>query len=619
MNRPGQEALGNDFDQLADEQIAACLNPGDPKSFFLFAGAGSGKTRSLVLALEHIRRTWGDRLRRAGQRVGVITFTNAASDEIKRRIQFDPLFDVRTIHSFAWSLIEGLNHDIRAWLTIKLAEDISELQAQEAKGRAGKASTERKLKIASSTKRFELLPSITRFIYSPTGTNRTRDSLNHAEVIQLTSHLLSSKRRMQSIFVGRYPILLVDESQDTSEALVDALFQVEAQHRGAFSLGLIGDMMQRIYSDGKDELGKDLPEGWQTPSKKMNHRCPSRIVTLINKVRSSVDDHQQQSRDDAGEGFIRLFIFSAESGNKPELEARMARVMAEVTGDASWTTPSSVKTLTLEHRMAAARLGCLEVFSALYELDSMSLLNGTQSLATFFTNEILSIVEAHQTGDRFALMRTLKSYSPLLTPEALKANLGRAHLAAVQASVDDLLSLWANGADPSLLQVLRRIASRKLLDVPERLLAWSSDEIHLDAEEEELDEATQRRHDIIDRLLAAPFSQIEPLREYLAGRARFDTHQGVKGLEFDRVMVIMDDTESRGFMFKYEDLFGGKADGKVLEATRRLFYVTASRAKKSLALVAYSSNPDRVKRFVVNQGWFTEDEIVENLPKTGSG
>jgi len=205
------------------------------------------------------------------------------------------------------------------------------LTALEARGRAGKASTERKLKIASSTKRLESLPSITRFIYSPTGNNRTRDSLHHAEVIKLASHLLNSKPRMQDIFVGRYPILLVDESQDTSEALVDALFQVAAQQAGAFSLGLIGDMMQRIYSDGKDDLGKNLPVGWQTPSKKMNHRCSSRIVALINKVRSSVDNHEQRPRDDAAEGVVRMFVIPAEIGNKPELEARIVQVMAETT------------------------------------------------------------------------------------------------------------------------------------------------------------------------------------------------------------------------------------------------------------------------------------------------
>lgn len=608
------EALGNEVDQLADEQIAFCLDPSSPKSFFLFAGAGSGKTRSLVSALEHTQKTWGDRLRRGGQRVGVITFTNAASEEIKRRIQFDPLFDVRTIHSFAWSLIDGLNNDIRAWLAAKLAEDIKKLHADEAKGRAGKASTERKLRIASSTKRLEGLPAITRFIYSPTGTNRTRDALNHAEVIQLTSHLLSSKPRMQSIFVGRYPFLLVDESQDTNEALVDALFQVEAQQAGRFSLGLIGDMMQRIYSDGKDDLGRNLPEGWQTPRKKMNHRCPTRIVTLINKVRSPVDEHQQQSRDDANEGAVRLFLMPAEQPDKAKLEARMAQVMARTTGDDEWTTPTSVKTLTLEHKMAAARLGCLDLFSALYEVDSMSLLNGTQPLATFFTEEVFSIFDAQRSGERFALMKMLKTYSPLLTPEALRSHPERAYLLSIQDSVSDFISLWNNDADPSLLQVLRRVAAHNLLEVPERLMAWVMDDDESNADGVELDESTRKRIETINSLLATPFSQVEPLREYLAGRARFDTHQGVKGLEFDRVMVVMDDTEARGFTFKYEDLFGGKTEGKTLEATRRLFYVTASRAKKSLALVAYSSNPARVKRFVLDQGWFSPDEVIEDLP-----
>lgn len=614
MSVPPDAVGDEDLDRQADEQIARCLDPMDQMSFFLFAGAGSGKTRSLVLALERIQETWGDRLRRRGQRVGVITFTNAASEEIKRRIQFDQLFDVRTIHSFAWSLIDGFDHDIRVWLTAKLHHDIAKLEVLEANGRASKASTERKLKIESSNKRLALLPSITRFIYSPTGTNRTRDSLNHAEVIQLTSHLLSSKPVMQSIFVGRYPILLVDESQDTDKELIDALFHAEARHAGAFSLGLIGDMMQRIYSNGKDDLGSNLPGNWQTPSKKMNHRCPARVITLINRVRSSVDDHQQQARKDAAEGIVRFFILPANSGNKSGLEARMAQVMADTTGDPAWTTPSEVKTLTLEHKMAAARLGCLDVFSALYELDPMSLLSGTQPLAALFANEVLPIVEAHKSGDRFALMRTLKAWSPLLSPESLRIEDGRAHLSSVQAAVDDLLSLWENAADPSLLEVLRRVASNQLLTVPERLAAWAVDNGETVESDEQIDEATRRRHEIIDRLLAAPFSQIEPLREYLAGRARFDTHQGVKGLEFDRVMVIMDDTEARGFMFKYEDLFGGKTDGKVLEATRRLFYVIASRAKKSLALVAYSSNPERVKRFVLDHGWFAEDEVVENLP-----
>jgi DNA helicase-2/ATP-dependent DNA helicase PcrA len=69
-------------------------------------------------------------------------------------------------------------------------------------------------------------------------------------------------------------------------------------------------------------------------------------------------------------------------------------------------------------------------------------------------------------------------------------------------------------------------------------------------------------------------------------------------------------------MFKYEDLFGGKPAGdKTVEGTKRLFYVTCSRAKESLALVAYTSSPDRVRNFVLSDGWFNEDEVLIGFQK----
>lgn len=604
------EGRDEDVDAAADAEIAACLDPASPTSFFLFAGAGSGKTRSLVSALSHVHKNWGPQLLQRGQSVAVVTFTNAACDEIKRRVQFDPLFDVRTIHSFAWSLIEGLNTDIRIWLTDHLAAEIDELRRKDASGRASKAREERIAKIASNTARLEAMPGIRRFIYSPTGANRTRDALNHREVIKITAHFLSEKPRMRSIFVGRYPILLVDESQDTNAALIDAFFSVDAEHTGAFSMGLIGDMMQRIYADGKDNLGEDLPATWRKPKKVINHRCPSRIIDLLNVVRSATDQQQQRPRTDAPPGLVRLFILPADHPDAPGAEDEITRMMAELTGDDAWAVREQVKTLTLEHKMAARRLGCFDVFSALYALDPQGLTQRTQPIAIFFTDQVLPIIEAHQAGDRFGLMRLLKMQSPLMSPQLLAANPGRDHLAAVQAAVDALAALSNGQNDPSLLAVLREIARSNLLEIPDRLIAWVYDGEDVDARDDEDDPKTRARIQAIDSLLASPFSQIQPLREYLAGRARFDTHQGVKGLEFERVMVVMDDFEAKGFAFKYEDLFGGKTEGKIVESTRRLFYVVASRAAKSLALVAYTAEPARVRDFAVRSGWLKDDEIV---------
>lgn len=363
--------VDDQVDASVDKEIAGCLDLAAPRSFFLFAGAGSGKTRSLVNALKHVQTTYGANLRYAGQRVAVITFTNAACDEIKRRLDFDPTIDVSTIHSFAWSLINGLNRDIREWLRMALVDDIAALELDEAKGRKGtKASATRISQIASKQRRLQNLDSIRRFVYSPTGDNRGRDALTHSEVIKITSQFLQSKPSMQSILVGRYPFLLIDESQDTNKSLIDALLAVQAAHNKSFALGLLGDMMQRIYSDGKEGLGQGLPGDWAKPVKKLNHRCPKRVVTLINKLRVATDGHQQQPRTDSTEGCVRLFILGADTADKPAVEAAIARYMANVSGDERWEDPKGYKSLTLEHRMAARRMGFLEVFVALYEAES---------------------------------------------------------------------------------------------------------------------------------------------------------------------------------------------------------------------------------------------------------
>jgi len=623
MSAPGAMA-DNEIDAPVDAEIRKCLDLAAPQSFFLFAGAGSGKTRSLVSALQYVRDTFGDTLRIRGQRVAVITYTNAASEEIKRRLAFDPTIDVSTIHSFAWSLIDGLNRDIREWLRTELAAEIEELRAKEAGGRGTgtAASATRLRKIASKTKRLQNLDTVKRFVYSPTGENRGRDSLNHAEVIQLTSYFLKSKPSMQNILVGRYPILLIDESQDTNKHLIDALFAVQAQHKGGFVLGLLGDMMQRIYSDGKDGLGSNLPADWATPGKQMNHRCPKRVVTLINKVRSATDRQVQLPRSDSIEGSVRLFILSSDTADKPAAEQAIALHMAKVAGDEKWGDLEQCKSLTLEHRMAASRVGFLELFVPLYEVESWrtNLLDGSLPIVRFFSDEVLPLVKARLSGDRFAVARLARNLSPLLSSEALrKADDQQAQLKLASAAIDHLVELFKEGADPSLVDVLRSVAGNNLLSIPESLLASVSGEKAVNTEDPPADasgvDREAERAAAIEKFLLASFSQVERFTSYVSGKAHFDTHQGVKGLEFDRVMVIMDDKDARGFMFKYENLFGGKGVGDPsVEGVRRLFYVTCSRARQSLALVAYTESPERVRKFVTDEGWFAADEIVMGVP-----
>jgi DNA helicase-2/ATP-dependent DNA helicase PcrA len=626
----------NHVDDHVDAEIASYLNLDTPKSFFLFAGAGSGKTRSLVEALKHVRNAYGRRLRLQRKKVAVITYTNAACDEIKQRLDYDPVVEVSTIHSFVWSLIQGFHSDIKEWLKIDLQRSIVDLNEQQSRGRGGKAAIDRAHKIESKQRRLKMLDSVKQFTYSPTGVNRGRDALNHAEVIKLGAYFLTEMRLMQSILVTRFPILLVDESQDTNRHLMDAFLDVQKAQRERFALGLFGDTMQRIYSDGKVGLGNDLPQDWATPAKVMNHRCPKRVIRLINRIRSVVDEQVQRARSDKEEGLVRLFILPTSIADKPAMELRIMNSMAAVSADEQWKDRAGVKTLMLEHHMAARRMGFSEIFDPLYETDDGSLqtalLEGTLSGLRFFYETILTLRTAFLLKDDFAVAALVRQASPLVSRSALKAAADGnqvSHVVAAQRAVDALMDLWSKGRQPSLMEVLKSVAASRLFDIPDSLQAIA---VRSEAEQAAVTQGSTAPTvkdadsdpvvDGWDKALQAAFSQIEPYAAYVTGKAPFGTHQGIKGLQFPRVLVVMDDETQRGFLFAYEKLFGAKPKSKTdleheqqgtdssLDRTRRLLYVTCSRAEKGLALVAYTSDPQKVRTHVLKEGWFDESEVV---------
>src|SRR5690606_4924802 len=111
-------------------------------------------------------------------------------------------------------------------------------------------------------------------------------------------------------------------------------------HNDSFILGLFGDTMQRIYADGKTGLAEAIPADWAKPRKEMNHRCPTRVIELINKIRRDDDGKEQRPRSDAQPGVIRLFLLPHTTTNKSAAEASIADRMADIAGDPAWANGS---------------------------------------------------------------------------------------------------------------------------------------------------------------------------------------------------------------------------------------------------------------------------------------
>lgn len=600
-------------DNNIDLQLKECVSNEKRKSFFLFAGAGSGKTYSLVKLLENIQNVWGNKLMREHRQVAVITYTNAATDEIMRRIDYNPLFHVSTIHSFVWDSIKTYQKDIKARYLQRLQANIYELQAKidATKNKETKTYKANQEKINHLIERKEAKEKIDKFIYNPNGDNLKANSLNHSDVIEIGTQMLQENLLLQQIITQQYPFMLIDESQDTRSGLVDAFFTIQKNFPNDFTLGLIGDIKQRIYMDGKADIKNLIPADWEKPEKVMNYRCSKRIIQLANKISSVLDGSEQQARDDAPEGYVHLFLVNSHNvldKNAKELDVRAK--MSAITGDEQWN--SDVKVLTLEHSMAAVRLDFKDFYELFARLPKyqMSFLQGDMAEMSFFANMVFPLMTMLKENDGIGVLNLLKKKSPLL--EAVPDRDYPEMLAKIRNVLDELRS--SNLEEMKVSEIIEFVQRNMLFVIPDHLT------LALNSKEEEVDKDDKESLAWV-RALQLPLRQFKAYDDYVHERTPYATHQGVKGLEFPRVLVLIDEEAAKGNMFSYEKLFNvtplSQTDIKNKEMckensivrTSRLFYVTCTRAKESLAILMYTSNTERAKQTAIHNGWFGKNEI----------
>lgn len=601
-------------DNNIDLQLKGYISNEERKSFFLFAGAGSGKTYSLVKLLENIQVIWGNKLKQEHRQVAVITYTNAATDEIMRRIDYNPLFHVSTIHSFVWDSIKTYQKDIKARYLQRLQANIDELQAKidATKNKETKTYKANQEKINYLIERKEAKEKIDKFIYNPNGDNLKANSLNHSDVIEIGTQMMQENLLLQQIITQQYPFMLIDESQDTRSGLVDAFFTIQKSFPNDFTLGLIGDIKQRIYMDGKADIKNLIPADWEKPEKVMNYRCSKRIIQLANKISSVLDGSEQQARDNAPEGYVHLFLVNSHDVlDKNAKELDMRAKMSVITGDEQWN--SDVKVLTLEHRMAAVRLDFEDFYELFARLPKyqMSFLQGEMAEMSFFANMVFPLMTMLKEYDGIGVLNLLKKKSPLL--EAVPDRNYPEVLGKIRKVLDNLRS--SKLEEMKVSEIIEFIQKTSLFDIPDYLL------LALKSKEEDIDKDDTEAL-VWVKALQLPLGQFKAYDDYVHDRTPYATHQGVKGLEFPRVLVLVDDKEAKGNLFSYDKLFKvaplsntdiqNKEKGKdnSLDRTGRLFYVTCTRAKESLAIVMYTSDPEKAKKTSIENEWFNEDEIT---------
>ena len=612
-------------DTPADVSLRKCLNGAKKRSFIVVAGAGSGKTTSLVKALATIVKEHGPALKRNRQRVACITYTEIAAAEIWTDVGSDPLVHVSTIHSFLWMLVRSFHMDIRSWVDRRIGEKLDELRDQAAKfgPRVQERTREKNRRdIERYDRERERIGSVAAFTYG-TGSNYPKGLLGHDDVLKIATEFLTERPLFRTLLAQQFPFVFVDESQDTTPGVVEALKAVEFQMRGKFCLGFFGDPMQRIYPTGVGDVAAE--DGWLTIPKPENFRCATSVLAVANAIRRDGDDLvQTRGRTEQIDGVsqpvvgtARIFVLPTD-GDRDEYIARVRNWVADQNGDPAWRSnaDNSVKVLVIVHRMAATRLGFGDLYAALNDKAPDAFKNGFLDASAWplrpFISFALPLSDALQNRREFEAMSILRQHCALIKKEELRGKNVSELLSRLRHASLRLATLMQVDEGRTVREILIFIRDNGLASLDPRVLAFLEQQLppaDKDADEPDEEEAG-KEVSAMEAFLACPAAQLWGYRRYLEDESPFSTQQGIKGAEFPRVLVVLDDEEGTHTQFSYDKYLRIKPlsdrdlknikEGKetVVDRTRRLFYVCCTRALIDLVVVLFTSEPELAEQRV---------------------
>ena len=526
-----------------DAQIIETLKSGH--SFRVEAGAGSGKTYSLNRAIEWIQANkWSDYSRKK-QNVVCITYTNAAVDVIAERLAKDSFILPSTIHSFAWNAIKQYQSVL----------------------------------VDAVTTNPDFLPDegdfnkVTEVAY--TLGHRYKENgiqyLYHDDVLKLFCLLLDNTK-FRRVFADKYPLILIDEYQDSYKPIIDRFVDYFIAKGIGPQFGFFGDAWQTIYQSNK-ACGAIEHDNIDVIKKSSNFRSAPRIVQLLNNIRP---DLPQKSAIDGFDGEVVVITCEDYNGARrtdhnfkgelpPEvLKSRLDEIEAKINQD----TPNdeSLKILMITHKVLATQQGYEQLLDVLGD----GLRNKEDPFLLFFMNTVEPIYKALCTSNTQLLFDTLdiKRYPITKKSEKVKWQELREQLVEARAQ--------------KAINVLELVYQTGLIPIPPKLDGYYR--LYRDAPETiYIAEVTIRS------FLELEYTQFLAAIDFLYPEAVFSTEHGVKGEEYDNVVFVVSKGWNQYQFETYAPMITGhspvpKGKEASFERNRNLFYVCCSRPKKRLFL-----------------------------------
>lgn len=601
----------------AIEQIKKHIEEG--KSFVLEAGAGSGKTYTLIETLKYLIKNKGDELIKANQKIVCITYTNVAKNEIIGRIEYNELVLVLTIHEFLWSSIKQYQKQLK----IELCK-LNEIYFEKDRTR-GKTDSRY---IENLSERIELVDKVE---YNDSSFNDfEKGVIQHDDVIEIAKMMYENYPLLTDILSKKYPYIFIDEYQDTAEATIFCLLDcLLKRNNNKLTIGFYGDSHQKIYNYGVGDLEKYYnSEGFRIElvKKEENYRSSISVVGLLNNFRKNIQQKPQKEKKGSA-----IFIYWEKHPAKPKKDITKFNEENAVTKnqfydkvvqklsqkDWIFEGKANSKILVLANSRVANRAGfgnLYKIFADRFPLNVKErLLDRNHPLITLFVGSIDKKTSQERktgiehlmgywnNGNHNEVIRFIKKNGSVLSGEFKHSH---------KKQVAELLEILSTKRKDWKIKDIYEFSSknglifnRKIIDFIERL---SIEPEKLNDEEKE---RQKKDKTLFDAFMDLSYSELLTFWKHIQNNTVFSTKHGTKGDEFENVLTVIDDTEWVQ-EYNFKNFFNDteeKNDRKL--RTRNLFYVECSRAIDNL-IVLCLSELDQIA-FMNIRNWFGNDNVID--------
>jgi len=530
------------------DQVIACINR--KKSFIIDAGAGSGKTYSLIQTIKYITQ----KSIKDNQRILCVTFTNAAKNEINGRLFLDSSkIIVTTLHDFIWDFVKQFQVNLRLEVEKLAIKKLEKLQNEvmEAKRKIdnpkGNTNVEKHKKIVEDNQRRIL--KYQDIDYKSLDVNYDlysayyKGKISHDDIIIIMNNFLEYEF-FSKLLLSSYPYILIDEYQDTNWDVVKKILTATQKYRSEIStiVGMFGDRMQMIYEDTSFDL--EVLELEQI-KKEDNYRTAIEIVESNNIFRNdgliqNCDNQNPKVR------FEKIkFVYNKSLDLKLESYISDEDVF------------SSYKRLYLANKNIANEIGfsdLSDLFSEVYNKNgNEKLLKLEDQFLSYVMTDILDIVIKFEKKEYYDLVQKLK----FTKDEELKSFLFD-------------ITILINQEDQSIRRYIEFFINKKIID------RQQYDDIVASYDNFE--------NDFLAQILAIDIHQFKKLLLQINDQTSLDTLHGVKGNEFEKVIVNIFENQPWN-KYNFDKLLLNK-DISIDSAKRahKLLYVACTRAKSSLII-----------------------------------